>query len=494
MTRQRIHAIDETAARQLVLLRAFESADAEPWTAADRDWATRVARASLGDNAAPCRLLVERAHHAMQRLAPRDAGVRAALGAQISLLPWSVAALLLGLLAGLLVDQIGPAQRINLLAPPIWLLVLWNLAVLLLIVLGPLLPAAPARGLRRWLQALWRPRAGRSAPLQRFALDWAAVSAPINGARAALLLHLAAAALAAGVGAGLYLRGLVLDYRAGWQSTFLEAPAVHAVLGTLLAPASAATGITLPDVAGLAALQVQPGQPAQAPAAPWLHLYAATLGLFVIGPRLVLAAWALLRLRRLQRRLPLPLHDPWYRQWLQPGGGLSGTVWLLPHAAPASAALALDLQAALADVTQGRATLQAGAPVPYGDEADAAACTPPPGTSAVLLLLDLATTPEAEVHGRLLDSLARAAPQARRLLLLDEAGYQRRLGAGDPRLAERRAGWQQLAAAHDAALLTVDLGAPTATRQPALVAALGQALGQASGQAAAQASDRRVGT
>jgi hypothetical protein len=115
--------------------------------------------------------------------------------------------------------------------------------------------------------------------------------------------------------------------------------------------------------------------------------------------------------------------------------------------------------------------------VPYGDEADAAACTPPPGCTAVLLLVDLATTPEAEVHGRLLDSLARAAPQARRLLLVDEAGYQRRLGAGDPRLAERRRAWQQLAEPHDATVLAVDLGAPPIERQPALAAALRQALG-----------------
>jgi hypothetical protein len=174
VTRLHLHAIDETAARQLVLLRAFESTDAEPWTATDRDWATRVARASVGDDAAPGQLLVERARHALQRLAPRDAGVRAALHARVSLLPWAVVAVLLGLLAGVVVDQIGPAQRINLLAPPIWLLVLWNAVVVLLIVLGPLLPALPVRGLRRWLQALWRPSAGRSAPLQRFAVDWAA--------------------------------------------------------------------------------------------------------------------------------------------------------------------------------------------------------------------------------------------------------------------------------------------------------------------------------
>ena len=41
--------------------------------------------------------------------------------------------------------------------------------------------------------------------------------------RAETALHAGAAALALGLVAGLYVRGLVLDYRAGWESTFLDA-------------------------------------------------------------------------------------------------------------------------------------------------------------------------------------------------------------------------------------------------------------------------------
>lgn len=464
--------LDETSARQVLLLRAFETASpADPgWTAEDRDWATRVARASVGDDAGPARFLAERARHAMQRLAPREAGVRAALAARFAGRAWAWVAIVLGFALGLAVDHIGPAQRINLLAPPIWALVAWNLLVYLALLLAPLRGSEPGR-LRRWLRARWQPKGGRwgrHATLARFALDWARVAAPLDGARAALVLHLGSAALALGVICSMYVRGLVLDYLAGWESTFLGAQTVHAVLAVLLAPAAALTGIAVPDAAALAAMQIGPAQPALASAAPWLHLYAATLALFVVGPRLLLALLARLQAWRLQRRLPLAVDDAWSQQWLQAREGLSGIVWLLPHAAPASATAALALQEAVNALSHGRARLQAAAPVPYGDETDPAVTTPPSGTAVVLLLVDLASTPEEEVHGRLLDHLASTARTARRLLLVDEAGYQARLGEGSAQIEDRRRAWQQLADTHGTPLLVLNLSRQASELQDAL--------------------------
>lgn len=447
-------SFDEARARQVLLLRAFEADDAPPWTAADREWATRVARASLSADAPPARFVAERAHHAMQRLSPRDAGVRAALAGGYSPRPWTLVALGLGLLLGVAVDQIGPAQRINLLAPPIWALVAWNLLVYALIVVRAFGPAGAAGGLRGRLQALWRPRLGKAAPLQRFAASWAAATAGLNGARAAWLLHLAAAALAAGVVAGLYLRGLVLDYRAGWESSFLGASQVQPVLQLLLAPASALTGITVPDAATLATQQVGPAQVAQAPAAPWLHLYAATLALFVIGPRLGLALWALTRIGWLRGHVSVAADEPYFQQLLHLADGRGASVWLLPHAAPVPAATALAVQQLLATLSAGRSQLQLAEPLPYGSEDDGPRCTPPPGTTLVLVAVDFGATPEAEVHGRLLDTLAAHAPTARRVLLADPAAFAQRMGHAPERVAERRAAWQALADAKGVALVT----------------------------------------
>ncbi|ODU10459.1 MAG: hypothetical protein ABS84_03585 [Rubrivivax sp. SCN 71-131] len=469
-------AFDENSARQVLLLRAYETADPpDPaWGTEDRDWATRVARASLPDDAAPARFIAERARHAMQRLAPRETGVRAALAARFAGRAWVLVAMLCGFAVGLAVDHIGAAQRINLLAPPIWALVAWNLLVYLALLVAPLRGTGPGR-FRRWLRASWQPKGGRwgrHATLARFALDWAKVAAPLDGARAALVLHLGSAALALGVVCSLYVRGLVLDYLAGWESTFLGAEAVHMLLSALLAPASALTAIPVPDAAALAQMQIGPAHPAQASAGPWIHLYAATLGLFVIGPRLLLAGLARLQAWRLQRRLPVMTGDTWFGLWLQARKTLTGTLWLLPHAAPASATAALALQAALDALSQGRARLQAAPPVPYGEEADPAHTTPPPQTAAVLVLVDLASTPEEEVHGRLLQRLSVSAHSARRILLVDEAGYRQRLGDAATALEARRQAWQGLALAHGATLLAVDLGADATALRVALQEAL----------------------
>lgn len=483
--------LPEDDARRVLLLQAHETAagaQAEAgsqaakttsWTADDAEWASRVARASLGEAAAPAAYLAERARHAMQRLAPREAAVRRLLTQRFPAGAWTLAALLAGAAAGVLVDQIGGSQRINLLAPPIWLLVLWNLLVYVAIVLQPLLPSARSASdgrLRRWLQRLWSPAAGKGPALQRFGVLWAEATAALNGARAAWLLHLAAAALAAGVVAGLYLRGLVLDYRAGWQSTFLEAPAVHAVLSTLLAPAAAVTGIAVPDAAALALQRVQPGVPASTPAGPWLHLYAATLGLFVIAPRLLLAALAGLRLQRLGRRVALPADEPYFRRLLRGARTQRAEVWLLPHAAAPSAQAVLGLQALLAPLYRDGLHLHAADAVPYGKEDGQEGghpLAPPAGTTLVAVLFDLGSTPEAEVQGQLLTRVAAAAAGLPLLVLVDEAGFVRRFGADAGRRAERRAAWAAFVQPLGLPLLAADLSAPDEAAHAAARQALG---------------------
>jgi hypothetical protein len=524
--------VDETTARQVVLMRAYETepAGAAPgrdnpvWTQADREWATRLASESMPAPASPARYVSERARHVAQRLRARDPAVGRWLDQRLAFGRWALLAALLGLLAGLAVDQIGPAQQINLLDPPIWLIVSWNLLVYAAIgvsaIAGVLtrppskggVVAGPARsvraGPRAWIDSLYRllprlwERGVRNAgggPLSRCALTWSQRSMPLNSARAALLLHLGAAALAVGVVASLYLHGLVLDYRAGWQSTFLEADTVHAVLSTLLAPASHATGIAVPELSALSAARVSPGVPAHAPAAPWLHLYAATLGLLVVGPRLVLALLAAWRVRQRSRQWPLALGDPYFARLVRQGLQGDTTVAVLPHAAPVHPQVAASLRALLSQSLGERVQLHLSEPVPYGDEdsPDADGRAPPAGTSLRLALFDLGTTPEEEVHGRMLDSLASldaldtldaqssqslqtpqtpgpGAPPV--LVLVDESTLAQRLSAQPERLDARRRLWADLAAQHGLRMLSLDLHHPPAGAEKAFDAALTRAL------------------
>ena len=135
-------------------------------------------------------------------------------------------------------------------------------------------------------------------------------------------------------------------------------------------------------------------------------------------------------------------------------------MWLLPHAAAPSASQALALQALLAAASGPDARLRVAEPVALGHEHEAARCTPPADTTLVLVMADLASTPEPEAHGRLLQTLAQAVPDRQRALLLDEAGFIARFGTLPLRLQQRRNAWQQLADEHAVPLLRVDLSQP----------------------------------
>jgi hypothetical protein len=438
----------EDEARRVVLVQVHEAGEPSPlWTEDDRLWASRAAR----QDGAPDfeRFVVLRARHALERLLPRDGAARRWLQRRAWRPAWVAGMALLAFVLGAAADHIGSPQRVDLLAPPVWAIVAWNLVVYV----GLLVPH-PARGLRRSLARRWQggPRGVRAL--------WALPATPLALTRAALALHVAAAALALGVVGGMYLRGLVLDYRAGWQSTFLDAPLVQGVLNVALAPAAAVTGIGVPDVAPL---RLAPGSAASASAAPWIHLYAATLLLAVVLPRLALAFAAGVRALLLARRFPLPLQGAYFeRLKLQQQGGRA-FVDVRPHGAPLTAQAALGLRALLAAVWADALELRIAEPVGYGNEEQAAPA--PAGATLRLALFDLGTTPEDEAHGRLIDTLRGPLPL---LVLADEAAFRRRFGTLPERMAERRAVWQRFAERHGARLVSVDLETPAledATRQ-----------------------------
>ena len=180
--------MNEASARQVVLLQALETA-ANPtpgWTAQDAAWASRVALESTAAGAPADCYLAERARHAMQRVVPREPAVAEALQRRVWRASWWLGAAALGLLVGLLADSIGSGQRINLLAPPVWGVVAWNVLVYALLpwaalrgLLARQRPAAGslARGLRALRERLSERVAGRastsaSPTLLAFAAAW----------------------------------------------------------------------------------------------------------------------------------------------------------------------------------------------------------------------------------------------------------------------------------------------------------------------------------
>jgi hypothetical protein len=83
----------------------------------------------------------------MHRLLPRERSTARWLERRSRLGVWSVVVGVVAAGLGLLADPIGASQRINLLTPPLWGVVLWNVAVyLLLLGRAGRRDAAPAAG------------------------------------------------------------------------------------------------------------------------------------------------------------------------------------------------------------------------------------------------------------------------------------------------------------------------------------------------------------
>jgi hypothetical protein len=450
--------LPEAAARRVLMLQAFETAgsDSPLWTAEDRAWATRLARETGAADKRPAAALDLRATHAMQRLAPRDATVARRLTARMWSTAWVPLVLGLAFVAGIAVDAIGGTRSINLLAPPVWAVIAWNLAVYL----GLLLPKPDVpRGPRALLARRLLGGTGGSAPLRAYTAAWAQASLPLAAARAGVLLHAAAAALALGLLAGLYMRGLVLDYRAGWESTFLEPGAVRTGLATLLWPATWATGIPVPDVTAIEALRVGAGVTATAPAGDWIHLYAAMLGLFVIAPRAVLALLAALRSGHRARHVALTLDTPYFHRLLRELRSATPVVQVLPHGAAPSAQATLALRDWLSAACGDGLQLRLVDVTAYGEEDTGRVPAPEPGTTLRVVLVDLGSTPEDDTHGRFLAAL-KAQASTQLLLLADETSFVSRFAQMPQRVAERRAAWQTFAGAQGAAFVAVDLAQP----------------------------------
>lgn len=462
--------MNEAAARRAVLLRAYERepAASSVWSEEDRAWATQAAAQVEGESATADVFIARRAALAIERLNGRDRHVGRLLKS-VTWQPWlGWAIALLAFAAGFAVDAIGTGKRVNLLAPPLLALLAWNLLVYAAILVRGLwgLFNVRARGLGPLARALARfthlaataPRRHGDVPAASFLQDWAQASGTLTAARIGRALHVASAAFALGALGGLYLRGLALEYRAGWESTFLDANAVHALLGIVLGPASALTGIALPDAAAFDALRFSAG--GGVIAAPWLNLYAVTVALVVLLPRTLLALGNRTLEARLARRFPLRLDDPYYRGLTRVLRDVPATVRVAPYSCPLSPQATLNLNALFAQVLGPRTTVSVAPVTAFGAEDDFDASAMAGGATLAAALFALTATPEPENHGVFVERLAQAAADdAQRLAVVDESGFRRQIGDAR-RLDERRALWRRFLGERRWPVLFVDLEQP----------------------------------
>lgn len=460
--------MNETEARRTLLLRAFEAPLTAPWTDADRDWATREALIEVGSQASPDRLIATRAAFGVERLAEREAAVGVALGASARNPAIDILFLVAAFAVGVALDSLGAQGRIEILSPPLLALLAWNLAVYLWLIamaarLGSVRNARAPRAalgnsarsgkpadsalngggwVRKLIPERWRRDASNRLPaLARFAADWAPRAQALRSARLVALLHAGAALLALGALASLYLRGIVFEFRAGWDSTFLDANAVHALAAVLYGPASFVSGIAVPGADEIARLRFAHGPGENA--ARWIHLQALTVVGAIVLPRAVLGVVSRARANRLARRFPLPLTDAYYRRLLpRPAEGTP--VCVLPYSYHFPDARLPALQLAIEDRLGERVVLEVADSVSPGSDDEPGTLLPPEAADAhsILALFPLAATPERETHGEFVRALLAHRTPVR--VVIDETDFLARFGAeGEERRAQRRDAWRR---------------------------------------------------
>jgi len=472
--------MNERTARQVVLMRAIETADTEREILSedDRMYASRSARELANWQAAEGKrepsldhFLYQRAELVLKRLSERTPAF-ASFVHRRPLMPLIAVLLpILGFLAGAGLDRIGNPHRVDLLSAPLLLIVGWNLIVYLALIVWALIPSkrtgwAGPQLLRRLAVGKGAlPRklpAPLAAGVTQYLADWSGLAARLVSLRLSRTVHLAAAMFALGAIASLYARGLLNEYAAGWESTFLDATQVHAMLSVLFAPALAVfplQGFSLADVQALRFVQ----EPSPAGGPRWVHLYAATLFLLVVLPRLVLSLVAALRARRIAARFPLDLGQPYFRTLAERIGAAGPAVLrAMPYSFTVDEARHKGLAAVAAMVLGEQAQLMLRPSSPYGEDPKESlrdARLDDPDVAITAVLFNLAATPERENHGAFLEYLIRGTPRGI-AVLLDESSLVER-GAAQPgfdmRLDERIALWRQFCTYHRAPATVVNL-------------------------------------
>ena len=486
---------DANSLRSILLVKNVEEQDPDGSVLplAEREAATRDALrrhpAGNGDRADHAwQVLATRADSLRAKLAERHPVVTRAVGLEAQLASVGGLVLLAAFGLGLALSLLDSRVRIEILAFPLLGVVLWNLVVYAVLAVSSLRrePAPPAGatssspGWTLWPARWTRQRAAKlikqssfyhrplSAALRRFADEWWPIAQPLLVWQGKRLFHFGSAVVALGLIAGFYLRGIALEYRAGWESTFLGPAQVRALLGLIYGPASVLTGIALPaDDPTVNSLHWLDGK-GGGPAAPWIHLMAATAILYVVVPRLLLALTATLSLARARDRLAVPESLlPYARRTLGasdaalPAQMARLTYFAYQPAAASEQGVQRLLRAAFGPDTR----IEFAPAIAYGDEERFDASSAGAASDLEILLLNLAATPEVENHGRILqqarEHCLRSAAGSRWLVLIDEAPYLARLGGDDSlaeRIEQRRSAWRDFVRAHGFEACTLDLG------------------------------------
>ncbi|MEF9948020.1 MAG: DUF2868 domain-containing protein, partial [Comamonas sp.] len=267
----------------------------------------------------------------------------------------------------------------------------------------------------------------------------------------ALAIHLGAAMLALGALASLWLTGLTKAYQVGWESTFLSPSAVQTCLNILFAPVQHLLGTAPWTLDEITALQgwATDGKPEVAAGISqfleqptvgqrWVELYSLLLGVMVIAPRLVLALWQGIKVWWLNQHLALPLQQPYFQKLQRDWAGRATALQVQPYSLDITPEREAALRSHVAQNYGAGAQLTVLPALAYGSALPDASN----GNAQQVLLLNLAATPEVEIHGALLAQVLNLwGPQAD--VWLWAADFRARNTGAPARVQEREQLWKE---------------------------------------------------
>ncbi|MCF7784771.1 MAG: DUF2868 domain-containing protein [Prosthecobacter sp.] len=330
---------------------------------------------------------------------------------------WALAGWALALLTGYWFTDLGQAGEFNLLALPLVGLLAWNAVVIILGLLCELMPTSAVAGRGGWVAEFLAHGISRMGKASKevgsgvaetvrsryeelaWPLAWRRLQMRLR-----MWLHVAAALLAIGGAAALYARGWSHEYRAAWESTLLGESEASAFFETLFKPASKVLRVPIPldQIPGMHRTAGKVDKPA--PALPWIHLYAGTLLVLIVLPRLLLAGLGAARCCRVVSQPARTLSWGGYlRALLRAVEGGSERIQVLVHAIEPTATHREVWDRGVRERFGGMARAEY-VRIPAGEEDEFAAAWQPVCANLVMIF-NMATTPEAEVQRRLVSDV-----------------------------------------------------------------------------------------
>ena len=450
-------------AKVILLAKAIEESNdaAIGWTQANAEAASLRAAHTVGEGADPVKLLMERAKLVLRETAERGINTKLSTKARLPNF-FSPLFILLAFVLGGLTDRIAsPEHIVNLLSPPYWTVILWNLLVycaLFCCAIGLVGTssnhfALPLRSsLIAFVEKASFSTLRRKGYKAHFYAEWTQFISPLVRMHVARTLHFAALAFALGIVASLLVRGFGTAYWAGWESTWLsESPeSVKAFIDYTFGLIPAVGPLPpMPDLATVTEMRADRLPYLETPisAAPWLLRMMILIGVAVIIPRLAFAVFDTWRMRRFKANTTLAIDVPYFGNILEQCAqdAVIGNLIVITSTASRPER---DANVALFCRHWGETEDSSIQAVDFNDEeATLPALAQGHRKPVVLIWFDGMETPEEDVHGALIDR-ARSAYEKQNAAvvaaLVDLKEFSTRFSSIPERIKERENAWTGL--------------------------------------------------